>query len=153
MDSSAFPIICIAILVLYTLFTGLRAIIITWKNCMAVGSTQGFFSNIWKGSGGNIFLILGVLILCVPVYILLSLRIKSKKKNVSYRAQTRYTNKQIYRDAFQTIKERLTAGEDSDTIKQDVIQQLVSQNESYQDAEESVLFYIVLHRLQQEENK
>lgn len=150
MDSSTFLIIIIAIIVLYTLFTGLRAIIITWKNCMAVGSTKGFFSDIWNGSGGNIFLILGVLILCVPVYILLSSRIKSKMKKVSYRVETRYVNKQIYKDAFQTIKERLAAGDDSDAIKQDVIQQLVNQNESYQDAEESVLFYILLHRFQQE---
>lgn len=74
-----FAIIFVGGIVLYTLISGLRAIIITWKYCMAVGSSKEFFHYVMEGTGGNVFVILGILILCIPVYLILSLLIALKK--------------------------------------------------------------------------
>jgi len=139
-----FLIIVGVIIVLWTLISGLNAIIITWQNCMAVGSTDGFFKDIWSGTGGNVILILGILLLCVPVYLILSIRISIKKKSLAYRAQTRYASNPNYRHAYEMIKSGLESGEDSDALIEKAVQYLIDQNERKQDAEESVSFYSLL---------
>ena len=135
-------------IILYTLISGLNAIIITCKNCMAVGSTKGFFSDIFSGTGGNVFLILGILILCIPVYFILSARIKVKKHSALYRAETRYVANPNYRQAFEMIKTGQERGEDVDDLREKAIQYLVDRKENRDEAEESVSFYTVLIQLQ-----
>ena len=144
----AFWILLIVGLVLYTLISGLRAIIITWHNCMARGSADNFFSDIWNGTGGNVFVILGLLLLCLPVYLLLLLRISMKKKKLSYRAETRYVNNPNYRQAFDMIKTGLENGEDLDAVKDSASQFLLNQHEPVTDVEESIAYYSLLLILQ-----
>ena len=86
-------VIFLGITVLWALITSLNAVIITARNCISLGSTEDFFSDIWKGSGGNLLTIVGVLILCVPLWLFLVIKIRLKKRHVSYRAETRYASK------------------------------------------------------------
>lgn len=146
-----FLIVLIVVIVLITLVSGLRAIIITWQNCVALGSTDGFFSDIWSGTGGNIIVILGLLLLCVPVYILLNIVISLKKRKLLYRVQTRYVAKECYRKALDDIKNRLAVGEDPDKVHEEVVNQLMLAHEPREEAEESVVLFILLLRLGTEE--
>ena len=141
-------IVIIAIIVGVTLIFGIRAILITWHNCVALGSTKDFFSDIWNGTAGNIFVILGLLILCVPVYIILSSVISAKKKKVSYRAEVRYNSDTRYREAFDQLKKFLGEGMDEEQANNKVIDQLVNQGANRSEAEESVLYYRLLLALQ-----
>ena len=132
------------IIVGITLIFGIRALLITCHNCIVLGSTDGFFSNIWKGTAGNIFVILGLLILCVPVYIILKIVIKIKKQKVSYRAETRYASDPRYKQAFELLKKYLGEGMDEEEANNRVVDQLVNEGAIRSEAEESVLYYRLL---------
>ena len=72
-------VVWIAIIVGVTILISLKGIIVACHNCIVKGSTKGFFSDVWERAGGNLFVILGLIILCIPVYIVLKIIISVKK--------------------------------------------------------------------------
>ncbi len=74
-----FIILLIGAIIFYTLISGLRAIVIAWKYCITIGSSAKFIPIVFNASGGNLWIILGLIILCIPVWILLSIIISIKK--------------------------------------------------------------------------
>ena len=137
----------IAIVVLVTVLISLRGIIVTCHNCIAVGSTEDFFSDIWEGAAGNVWVIVGLLILCIPVYFILRLLIHFKKKKLTYRIQTRLTGDQRYRDAVETFNTACQNGTDVDEAKQNALDELRSKGVGKDEAEETMMFFALVQMM------
>jgi hypothetical protein len=75
-----FLIILIAIVVLWAIISGLIAIVKTWRYCVAIGDSSKFMSYVFKQTGGSWIVVIGIIILCIPIWIILSIVIASKKK-------------------------------------------------------------------------
>ena len=63
----------IAIIAGLTVLLSLRGIIETCYSCIVEGSTEGFFSNIWHGCAGNLWVVLGIMVLCIPLFFILKI--------------------------------------------------------------------------------
>lgn len=130
--------IMIAIVVGITIIWSIKGIYVACHNCYVTGSTKGFFSEVWDGCGGNLFVILGILILCIPVYFILRLIICIKKKNIHYRISTRLTGDKRYRDAWEILKELYHFGMPYDEAHSWIVNRLVNQGINRAEAGETV---------------
>jgi hypothetical protein len=75
-----FMIALAAIVILWAIISGLIAIVRTWRYCVAVGSSSQFISYVFKQTGGSWVGVLGIIVLCIPIWIILSVVIAVKKK-------------------------------------------------------------------------
>lgn len=65
--------------VLIAIVSGLLAIVRTWVYCMAVRDSTKFLPYVFKQTSGEKTAIIGIVILCIPVWIVLSIIIGIKK--------------------------------------------------------------------------
>lgn len=141
------PIIIIALVVIITVLMSLPGIIVTCHNSVALGSTKNFFSDIWHGSGGNIFVILGLIVLCIPVYIILNVVINIKKKNPIYRAQTRLAGDSRYSDVVDAFRTACNSGTDINVARQNALNELISKGINRKEAEETMSVIVIAQAL------
>lgn len=141
-------VIILVIAVAYTLLSGLAAIIETWNYCLAVGSTKGFFSYIFKASAGSVIVILGILLLCVPVYVILNIVIYVKKKNsMWYRVQVFLNTDKQYQQAYEMFKNMVSSGVDRSVVEEQICSELVRSGVSEEEAKKSVTMFYFLETM------
>lgn len=133
-------IVIIALVVGITIIWSIRGIYVACHNCYVTGSTKGFFSEVWDGCGGNIFVILGLLILCIPVYFILKIIISIKKNNIHYRVNTRLTGDQRYRDAWEELRYYYYNGMGYDEARLRTVNSLVGKGVNQAEAGETVTY-------------
>lgn len=71
-------ILFIAIVVGLTVLLSLRGIIETCHSCIVYGTTENFFSDIWNGCAGNLWVVLGIMVLSIPLYFIIKIIISIK---------------------------------------------------------------------------
>jgi hypothetical protein len=76
-----FLIALIALTILWAIISGIIAIVKTWRYCIMVGKSSVFLSYVFQQMGGNLITIIGIIILCIPIWILLSIVVAVKKKS------------------------------------------------------------------------
>jgi hypothetical protein len=67
-------------ILLWTIISGIMSINYAWKECVADGDASRFMSYVFSTISGNWIAIIGILILCLPVWLILSLVIGGGKK-------------------------------------------------------------------------
>jgi hypothetical protein len=70
--------ILIGIGILWALITGVIAIVDAWKYCIIIRNSSKFLPYVFSQSAGNLFAILGILLFCIPVWIVLCIVIATK---------------------------------------------------------------------------
>ena len=134
-----FLYVIIVIGVIWALVSGIIAISRAWRVSIAKGDASGFMSDVFSGIGGNWIAVLGIILLCFPVWLVLSIVVSGKKKNVSPAEPVPFDQRLTMRDERATIQEnaptifaqskRITIGRNPDCdISVDEKQGSVSRN-------------------------
>ena len=84
-----FLIALIVIGVLWALISGIIAICNAWRTCIALGDSSHFMTIVLSEIGGNWIAVLGILLLCLPVWLILSI-VLSGKNNTDYQKDNSY---------------------------------------------------------------
>ena len=126
-----------------TVVLSLKSIYIACHNSIALGSTKEFFSNVWDGSEGSLWVIIGILILCIPVYFILNIIISIKNNNPTYRIRTRLNSDNRYCQAIEAFNASCDSGTDISIAKQEALNDLISQGVNKDEAEETLTFFVL----------
>ena len=70
------------VILIWTLVSGSISISRAWKRCMDEHDASHFMSYIWGGISGNLYAIGGIILLCLPVWLILKVLIGNKRGNI-----------------------------------------------------------------------
>ena len=140
-------IIVIGLGVLWALVSGTIAIVDSWRYCVAMGSAKPFFSNAVRGIGGNWIAVFGIVLLCLPVWLLLSIVISSKRRQPHYLIQLRFTTDKRYDGVMEVYDGERERSQSPQSASEKAIDYLVNNGVSRQEAEESIGFYSLVQTI------
>jgi hypothetical protein len=140
-----FLIVLIALTVLWAIISGIIAIVKTWQYCIAVGKSSVFLSYVFKQMGGNLITIIGITILCIPIWILLAIVIAVKKSsNPNYYKYVQLISDPMYVKAFEISQEEYMQTNNWDTAAEKGVNYLVEHNVGKQTATENINLIIAI---------
>ncbi|NVO10560.1 MAG: hypothetical protein HXX16_11405 [Bacteroidales bacterium] len=148
-----FIYILIGIGALWALITGIAAISEAWRYCMIVGKSSKFFPHVFGQIAGNWIAVIGILVFCIPVWILLSITISNRMKNPYHRMIAKLASDDRYNKAIEIVEKEIENTANLDTAKQASIDYLIQNGISKQDADESISFLISIKKLSQIKNE
>ncbi|MDR2651184.1 MAG: hypothetical protein LBC68_02550 [Prevotellaceae bacterium] len=140
----------IALTVLWAIISGIIAIVKTWRYCIMLGKSSVFLSYVFQQMGGNLITIIGIIILCIPIWILLSIVVAVKKKsNPAYYKYVQLMSDNRYIAAFDLCVEEYRQTNSWDTAKAKGVEYLVNKNIQRDVAAENMNLIIMIRILSQ----
>ncbi|MDR1198099.1 MAG: hypothetical protein LBK94_03675 [Prevotellaceae bacterium] len=145
-----FMIILATIVVLWAIISGLIAIVRTWRYCIAMGSSSQFISYVFKQTGGSWVGVIGIIVLCIPIWIFLSAAVAVKKNNnPNYYKYVQLMNDSKYIAAFDLCIEEYRNTNNWDTATAKGVDYLIKNNISKDVAVENMNLIVLIRILSQ----
>ena len=73
-------IVLIGIILITTFVSGIISIRYAWLNAIAKGDASGFMGDVFSNIWGNWIAVIGILVLCLPVWLILSMVVNAKNR-------------------------------------------------------------------------